>query len=190
MVVYVADSNFLITAHRTTYPLDIATGFWNKVQQLANAGTIISIDKVKGELFDKNDTLEAWCRANLPQGFFKSTVDVMVEYGRVTTWAMSKSDHYLQNALNEFLNADEADAFVIAYCLADPTNRIVVTQETSEPNRRNKVKIPDCCEALLPQSSDDFPPPSAPSSRRTTLSASFMTLTCMLPSPRWSKQMA
>ncbi len=70
MAVFVLDSSFFIEAHRITYPLDIATGFWNKVQQLANAGTIISIDKVKNELYDKNDELEAWCKAHLPHDFF------------------------------------------------------------------------------------------------------------------------
>ncbi len=34
------------------------------------------------------------------------------------------------------------------YCLADNANKIVVTQEVSEPNRQNKVKIPDACIAL------------------------------------------
>ncbi len=148
MPVYVLDSNFFIQAHRFHYPIDVASGFWNKVQQLANAGTIISIDKVKGELYDKNDALEAWCRANLPRDFFKSTAEVVTEYGRVTAWAVSRVDHYLPMALNEFLSADEADAFVVAYCLADPSNRIVVTQEISQPNRKNKVKIPDVCIAM------------------------------------------
>ncbi len=64
----------------------------------------------------------------------------------VSSWAISKSDHYMQNALNEFL--DEADAFIVAYALFDHDNRIIVTQETSEPNRKNKVKIPDACNAL------------------------------------------
>ncbi|MEJ5316413.1 MAG: DUF4411 family protein, partial [Tenuifilum sp.] len=73
---------------------------------------------------------------------------VMGAYAQVTGWAMSRSGHYLPNALNEFLNADEADAFLVAYCLADNANRFVVTQEVSEPNRQNKVKIPDACIAL------------------------------------------
>ncbi len=148
MAVYVVDSNFFIQAHRTTYPLDIATGFWSKVQQLANAGTIVSIDKVKAEVYDKNDAIESWCKANLSQGFFKSTADIIAEYSRVTNWALSSGAHYLPYALNEFLDADEADAFIVAFCLADPANRIAVTQEISQPNRRNKVKIPDCCKAM------------------------------------------
>jgi hypothetical protein len=148
MAVFVVDSNFFIEAHRVTYPLDIAIGFWNKVMQLAKSGAITSIDKVKQELYDKNDELEAWCRTNLPDDFFKSTAEVIAEYGMVTSWAISRRDHYLPNALNEFLEADEADAFIIAYCLKDRANRITVTQEIRQPNRRNKIKIPDCCNAV------------------------------------------
>src|SRR5690606_21828737 len=130
------------------YPIDIAAGFWNKIRDLAHQRSIISIDKVKDELFDRNDALEEWCISNLPEDFFKDTSHVMSEYAQVTGWAVSRGGHYLQNALNEFLDADEADAFIIAYCLADPENRVVVTQETSEPNRQNRVKIPDACNAL------------------------------------------
>jgi hypothetical protein len=148
MPVYVLDSNFFIQAHRFHYPIDVATGFWNKVRQLAEEGRIISIDKVKKELYDKNDALEEWCRNNLPEDFFKDTSVVMAACGQVTSWAMSRSSHYLTNALNEFLDADEADAFLVAYCLADPATKFVVTQEVSEPNRKNKVKIPDACIAL------------------------------------------
>lgn len=148
MPVYVLDSNFFIQAHRFYYPIDVATGFWNKVRQLAVDGRVISIDKVKKELYYKNDTLEEWCRNNLPEDFFKDTSIVIEEYAKVVEWAMLKSSHYLPGALDEFLNSDEADAFLVAYCLADPANRIVVTQEISEPNRLNKVKIPDACIAL------------------------------------------
>jgi len=127
MEVYVLDINFFIQAHRVSYPLDVAFSFWNKVKQFADEGRIISIDKVKNELYDKNDLLKAWCKDNLPEDFFKDTSYVMAAYGNVSTWAISKSDHYLPNALNEFLDADEADAFLIAYALADNSNRIIVT---------------------------------------------------------------
>jgi hypothetical protein len=148
MTIYVLDSNFFIEAHRLHYPIDVATGFWGKVRLLAQQGRVISIDKVKNELYDKNDVLEEWCRNNLPKDFFKDSSFVMSAYGMVIDWAVSRDAHYLPNALNEFLDADEADAFLIAYCLADPQNRLVVTRETSEPNRKNKVKIPDACIAL------------------------------------------
>jgi hypothetical protein len=116
--------------------------------QLAEEGKIISIDKVKNEIYDKNDALKEWCKTNLPENFFKDTSQGMATYGQVSAWAISKSSHYMPNALNEFLDADEADAFIVAYALTDPNNRVVVTQETSEPNRKNKIKIPDVCNDL------------------------------------------
>ena len=41
-----------------------------------------------------------------------------------------------------------ADAFFIAYALADNSNRIIVTHEISNPNQRNKIKIPEPCNDL------------------------------------------
>ena len=65
-------------------------------------GKIISIDKVKNELYNKNDELEAWCKVNLPDNFFKNTDEVIGAYAHVIGWAISKSGQYNQNALNEF----------------------------------------------------------------------------------------
>lgn len=148
MSVYVVDSNFFIEAHRVSYPLDIANSFWSKVRQLANDGKIISIDKVKDEIYDRNDALEFWCQNNLPNDFFKDSSEVLKEYSEVVGWAISWSNHYLPKALNEFLEADEADAFIIAYALADPQNRIIVTQEYSQPEMKKRIKIPEPCIAL------------------------------------------
>jgi len=148
VTVYVVDSNFFIQAHRVNYPLDIAFSFWNKLKELARSGRIISIDKVKSELYNKNDALEDWCKTNLPEDFFKSTNEVMNEYSRISTWAISMSHHYLPNALNEFLDANEADAFLVAYSLADLRNRVIVTQEISQPTRKNKIKIPEACNPI------------------------------------------
>lgn len=145
MSVYVVDSNFFIQAHRASYPLDVATSFWSKVVQLAEDGKVISIDKVKNEIFKNEDELKQWCEINLPDNFFKETSAIIPQYSQVAKWAVSKSGHYLPNALAEFLDADEADAWLIAYALVDTTGIILVTHELSEPNRKNKVKIPDVC---------------------------------------------
>jgi hypothetical protein len=145
MGVYIVDTNFFIQAHRETYPLDVAYSFWNKVKELAIDGKIVSIDKVKDEIYDKNDALEHWCRANLPEDFFKDTSDVLNDYQQVVGWAVSRSSHYSQNALNEFLDSDEADAFLVAYAMNDNSTRTIVTQEVSRPEQKNKIKIPEPC---------------------------------------------
>lgn len=148
MPIFVVDSNFFIEAHRAIYPLDVAQSFWNKVKQLADAGKIVSIDKVKKEIYDHEDALKQWCMNNLPQDFFKDTSIVIGEYGQVAAWAASRSTHYSPGALAEFFDAKNADAYIVAYVLADLTNRIVTTREISEPNRKSKVKIPEACNAL------------------------------------------
>ncbi len=142
---YLVDTNFFIQAHRATYPLDIAIGFWNKVKKLADSATIFSIDKVKNELYNKNDELENWCKGYLPESFFKASTEIIQEYEQIIAWAASKADHYLAKALSEFLDADEADAFIVAYALSDKDNITIVTQETSQPNRKNRIKIPEPC---------------------------------------------
>jgi hypothetical protein len=145
MSVYAVDSNFFIQAHRATYPLDVATSFWNKVKELAYAGKIISIDKVKKEIYDHQDDLKDWCEHNLPDGFFKDTAPIVSSCTRVVGWANSMRSHYTSNALSEFLDADEADAWLIAYTLADSSNRIIVTHEKSQPDAKRKIKIPEAC---------------------------------------------
>jgi hypothetical protein len=142
MSVYVIDSNFFIQAHRQSYPLDVAFSFWNKVKHLAEQGKIISIDKVKSEIFQNEDSLKQWCINNLPDDFFQDTSVTLNYYSQVAAWAASRSNHYLPYALSEFLDANEADAFIISYTLADVQDRVIVTQETSEPFRKNKVKNP------------------------------------------------
>ncbi len=138
---YLVDSNFFIQAHRLYYPFDVVPGFWLKVRELAERGIIISIDKVRDEIYGK-DALTDWCKNNLPDDFFKDTSVIIEDYIEVSRWVNSKS-HYNEQALNEFLDADEADAWLVSYAKAN--NNRIVTHETSEPARKNKVKIPDAC---------------------------------------------
>ncbi len=58
MNVFLVDANFFIQAHRAIYPLDVATSFWKKVKYIADNGTIISLDKVKNEIYRNEDDLK------------------------------------------------------------------------------------------------------------------------------------
>lgn len=140
---YVVDSNFFLQAHKMHYPIDVTPNFWVKVADLANHGRIVSIDKVHDELYTNPDTLTTWMDNNLPADFFKDTNTVLAEYGLVCGWAVSRGAHYKAAAINKFLEADEADAFLVSYALAHGLT--LVTQETSDPNRKSSIKIPDAC---------------------------------------------
>jgi len=145
---YIVDTNFFVQAHRAYYPMDVFPSFWNKVRQLAEAGTIISIDKVKHEIYLGRDALKNWCEANLPDHFFQDSSVVMSSYAHVVGWAAARTPAFSEKALAEFMDADEADAFLVAYALSDKDNRVLVTQEVSDPKILRKVKIPDGCLAV------------------------------------------
>ena len=82
---FVVDSNFFIQAHRVNFPLDVAESFWNKIKQLAQERKIISIDKVKNEIYNNEDELKQWCVNNLPADFFNDTAQVLTAYSQVCT---------------------------------------------------------------------------------------------------------
>lgn len=140
---YILDSNFFIQAHRSNYPFDVVPSFWNKVRQLAEDGLIISIDKVRDEIFKNDDELTSWCQDNLPDDFFKDSSIAISEYAALAGWANSKNDHYKQSAIDEFLDTDEADAWIIAFAMNQNTS--LLTHEKSDPMRKNKIKMPDVC---------------------------------------------
>ena len=148
MSLFIVDTNFFIQSHRVTYPLDVAVGFWNTVIKIANENKIISIDKVKNEIYENDDELTTWIADNLPAEFFKPTDsrDILTNYSRIVNWANSKNTFYLPKAINEFLDFDNADAWLAAYALSLDEECCITTQEKSEPNRKSKIKIPEVCD--------------------------------------------
>ena len=146
MSVFVVDSNFFIQAHRVVYPLDVVVSFWKVLGKLANDGIIISIDKVKNEIYQNNDELKTWCQEYLPDDFFRSTEESIEQYSKVVEWTMSRSGHFQQKAIDEFMDSDEADAWIISYCLKH--KYMLITHEVSEPGRKSKIKIPEPCNSL------------------------------------------
>lgn len=143
MAVYIVDTNFFIQAHLATYPLDVAIGFWVKIKDLAISGKLISIDKVRDEIYVNDDELREWCESNLPLTFFKNTEDTLPKYEEIIKWAYSKSNQYSPKALTDFSSATIADAWLVAYGYTH--NLPIVTNEVSRPDSKGVIKIPDAC---------------------------------------------
>ncbi len=58
-------------------------------------------------------------------------------------WAESKSDHYQRGAIDEFLDFEKADAWLVSYCKS--TGDTLVTQESSKPGQKNRIPLPQAC---------------------------------------------
>jgi len=144
---YIVDSNFFIQAHRETYPIDVVSSFWHKIKQLASDGKIISIDKVHAEICDNSsDILSIWCKDNLMKEFFLNSASVTGQYTQVVQAAERRIPAYNKRAKDEFYDAKEADAWLIAHAMA--LGSTIVTHEVSKPDKIGKVKIPDICNML------------------------------------------
>lgn len=138
-MVYLLDTNIFIE-YRKHYPMDVWTTFWRKLSDLAMEGQVVSSVKVKDEIKDGFDELKEWVLSNVPQGFFLPfDSEALNAYSALQNWAAS--GNFTDTAKSEF--AAKADAYIIA--TAYSKGMTLVTLEISEPQRRNKVKIPDAC---------------------------------------------
>jgi hypothetical protein len=144
---YLVDANFFIQAYRVYYPIDVATSFWQLVKRMADDRLICSIDKVKDELYVGRDSLTAWCDLNLADSFFLHTETTIIpHYTTVISYPESRGAHFTQRAKDDFYSSDIADAWLIAHALQNGQG--IVTYETSDPNQKSRVKIPDVCNYL------------------------------------------
>lgn len=143
---FLLDTNILIEAKERT-PFDVFPTFWEKLREEIIAGHIFTSVKVQDEIHrgNEDDILVSWVDS-LPESFFINIdASVLTQYQQVINYATS-NPVYNQAALSEFSSANIADAFLIATALAK--QMLLVTNETSEPQRRSKVKIPDVATPL------------------------------------------
>jgi hypothetical protein len=138
---YVLDANVYINAHRDYYSFDLNRSFWNHLIEGAKTGQVVSIDRVKLELkSEREDSLWDWA-CNECDIAFASTArpDVTYHYGKIVSWVQQAD--FTDHAKQEFAKC--ADGWLIAYAKA--AGHVVVTHESYEQFRKNRVKIPNVC---------------------------------------------
>ncbi|MFN8565705.1 MAG: DUF4411 family protein [Anaerolineae bacterium] len=136
---HLLDANCFIEPFLHYYGFDVCPGYWSWIEQQNVAGELFSIDKIKDELTEKGDDLSDWADTKDDTFFLPVDNATLVEYARIITWV--NAQNYTNPAKRRF--AAGADPFLIAFALAH--GHIIVTHETHEPLRRNKVKIPNVC---------------------------------------------
>jgi hypothetical protein len=136
----------LITAHNSYYPIDTVPEFWTWLVHKGQAGDLKipleNYEEVKdGSTDEEQDLLFAWIkREDVKEAIL---LDEAVEPNVVAD--------VINNGYAPDLTDDETlqigrDPFLIAYALASPATRCVVTTEVSAPSkRRQNRRIPDVC---------------------------------------------
>ena len=152
-LLYLLDANVYITAHRNFYAFDLCPGFWDCLIHYFNAGRILSIDRVRGELLGQNDTLSRWVDADCPAGMFVTSLENAVTdaYREVMRWVYG-NPQFFQNAKDEFSRG--ADGWLVAY--ARVHNATLVTLERYAAEARNKVPLPNVCDQFGVLRKDTF----------------------------------
>jgi hypothetical protein len=138
---YLLDSDVLIEARKRYYGFDVCPGFWDWLDVQHQNGSLLSVEKVRDEIGSGNDALVTWAGARPASFFVSPDVQTQTAFTTVTQWATTQN--YTQSAVNEFLS--KADFYLVAHALAHSFT--LVTHERAAATR-NKVKIPNACDAL------------------------------------------
>lgn len=144
---YLIDSDVLITSKNLYYRPNFCEAFWSWIISGHTAGRLFSIDKVKQELLngDKDDPLYQWVQSDALKDFFLGSAASAAKWKDLASWVMNGD--YMQAAKDKFLNANSADAWLIAVAAAEG-DCIIVTNEISAPNSIKNIKLPDAAAAL------------------------------------------
>ena len=113
-MVYLIDSNSLITPSRTYYQFKFAPVFWERLEQEIIRGKIAILDLVKKEIGLGNDDLSKWLNG-IEIGYYidRRNEEIMLVYQEVLEHVRTNRC-YKEAALKEWSNYNIADPWLIA----------------------------------------------------------------------------
>lgn len=148
-MLYLLDANVLITAHNTYYPIDTVPEFWEWIAHQGAAGILKMPLEIYEEIKDggtdqEKDLLYAWVVGpNIKAAL------LLAEEVDPALVAECTSSGYAPDLTDDELLQIGRDPFLIAYAMASPSNRCVVTTEVSAPRKqRQNRRVPDVCSTM------------------------------------------
>ena len=149
-MLYLLDTNVLIDANRDYYPLKRLPEFWEWLHDCAvNGQAKVPLEIYYEVLGGNKDELTNWLRERKEAIVFNEEVDSGFVGEVSACYAPDLSDIEIEKI--------GQDAFLIAYALRDPKERVVVTTEVSKPSRKRANRhVPDVCQDLTVPCCDTF----------------------------------
>jgi hypothetical protein len=148
-MLYLLDANVLITAHNLYYPIDGVPEFWAWLVYKGEAGDLKmpleTYEEVKdGSTDERKDLLFGWIKADEVKAAI--LLDEIVDPSLV---ARVINEGYASDLTDDEVVQIGRDPFLIAYALASPADRCVVTTEVSSTRKqRQNRRIPDVCNTI------------------------------------------
>jgi hypothetical protein len=144
MLLYLLDANVLIDANRDYYPITRIPEFWDWLVHQGTEGHSKIPLEVHEEIAGGDDDLGKWASKKDVK-----TALLLEEEADVTLVSRVTEDGYAPDLTDDEIEKVGRDPFLIAYALAAPGDRCVVTTEVSRPSKqRANRKIPDVCDSL------------------------------------------
>jgi len=142
-LLYMLDANVLIDANRDYYPLGRVPEFWGwLVDRATDQRVKVPLEMYEEILAGRDDDLTRWLKDNRDVLLLGEQVNRAL-VARVT------DQGYAPDLSDEEVERVGRDPFLIAYALADPARRTVVTTEVSKPKKKRANRhIPDVCDDL------------------------------------------
>lgn len=133
----------LIDANRDYYPIGRVNEYWDWLIHQGEQGNIkIPIEIYEEFKLGKKDELSKWAKDKNTERSLRIDEEVDIDLVRQVT-----EQGYAADLTDIELEEIGRDPFLIAYALADPVNRIVVTTETPKSNKqRANRKVPNVCD--------------------------------------------
>jgi Domain of unknown function (DUF4411) len=139
-MLYLIDANILITAHNDYYPIDGVPEFWDWLMHQASIEAV----KMPLEIYEEiklggkdaqKDMLYKW----VADGAVKKTLVLTESVSAPLVATCTKTGYAPDLNDNELLQMGR-DPFLIAYAMASPKDRCVVTNEVSAPTKHGKTE--------------------------------------------------
>jgi hypothetical protein len=148
-MLYLLDANVLITAHSSYYAVDRVPEYWEWLRHMGEEGHVAISQEIYEEIKDgpddeEKDLLFAWLQQDAHRDAL--LLDEEVDQGLVNTIVTTG---YANDLTDEEIDKLGRDPFLLAYALAQPNDRCVVTVEVSKPTKvRANRQVPDVCNSL------------------------------------------
>lgn len=147
-MLYVLDTNVLITARDQYYGFDQVPEFWDWLLHQAKLKRVGVPREALDEILDGKphhgrDLLYEWARSKGNQ----PVLDLGAADVHLVQQVLDQG--YSSNLTESQVSALRADPFIVAHALVDRANRCVVSNENPKPTRQpHNRKIPDACAKL------------------------------------------
>ena len=152
---FLLDANVLIDAHNKYYAIDMVPEFWDWLLHCAEhhllAMPLEIFEEVRGGADAKTDLLNSWSHRDDVEELLvlREEIDSDLLASVMAAYATNLDDTEIEQL--------GRDPFLIAYGLADPAGRYVVSNEISKPSKlRANRKVPDVCRSVGVPCCDTF----------------------------------